>query len=275
MEFLPNELSLPIVKWAARAAAVGLIWVLYVLAKRVFRYRRPAELTDDDIAGIRGTIRRYEYSALLPALVLGCAVGAGCWAGFHFAAGEMDRGMPAHLFYTRSATGGSFDGAWAIPALAIGVVAAAWTVPLWIRLRFGRRGLLAYRIYVNAKHGIDQTRAGLAATAVLVPLALFTGVLFLDTYTRVEEDRFVINEFAGLGEKSYTYSDVSLVAVTTHTRNLRGEESEFARLHVFFADGTHWTGSPAERYRPLAEFLERKTGKRVQIARHVEDLAVR
>ena len=50
------------------------------------------------------------------------------------------------------------------------------------------------------------------------------------------------------------------IVVSTHYRDA-DREVERAILHVYFTDGTEWTGVPAEPYQPLADFLVRKTGK--------------
>jgi hypothetical protein len=43
-------------------------------------------------------------------------------------------------------------------------------------------------------------------------------------------------------------------------------------VRVRFADGTEWSAGPPDAYRPVLEFLERKTGQRAVVARRPENL---
>jgi hypothetical protein len=200
-------------------------------------------------------------------------LGFGFWAACRTAAAEWDRAMPAHVFLYRTTTGESPDLMWAIPAFFVGLIGAYWGHVLGVRLLFGGEGFRTWLLVCNHKAGFDGHRFLMALSVLTVVGSLAAAGLLLDSYTRIEEDRFVENEILGFGEKSRPYTDVKRIARTTHVRGQNGEESERSRLHVFFTDGTDWAASPAESYQSLAEFLMRKTGKPLVEARHVEELA--
>jgi hypothetical protein len=109
-------------------------------------------------------------------------------------------------------------------------------------------------------------------SVLFVTASLVGAALLLDYYARVEEDRFVENNLLGFGETSHPYTDVKMIARTSHVYAPDGGEPARSQLHVIFTDGTVWTAEPAEHYQPLVDFLKKKTGKRLVTARHIEDL---
>ena len=181
--------------------------------------------------------------------------------------------MPAHVFLYRM-TGGedSADIMWAIPAFLLGIIGAYWGHVLAIRLMFGGDGLLAWEIVSNHKAGFNSHRFYKVLSVLVIVGSLVWAALFLDYYTRVEEDRFVENNLLGFGEKSHPYTDVKMIARTTHVRAPSGAEPARSQLHVYFTDGTVCTAEQADRYQPLIAFLTRKTGKRLVTARFADGL---
>jgi len=259
-----------------RTAAIALaVSGTFALARILFRHKPPAALTEQDMAVLTHRVRNYDTAAAAFAVVAAIGVGVGFWAACRAAAAEWDRAMPAHAFLYRTTSGESPDWLWALPAGFTALIGAYWGHVLAIRVLFGRDGLAAWLLVCNHKAGFDGHRFLAALSVLTVGGSLVTAGMLLDYYTRVEEDRFVENDLFGLGERSRPYADVTKVAVTTHTRGRDGAESEQSRLRVYFSDGAEWTASPAEAYRPLAEFLARRTGKPLLNARHAEDLAKR
>lgn len=245
------------------------------LARVLFRYRPPPALSEEELAALAHRVRNYDKAAVAFALAAGVAAGFGFWAACRAAAAAWDRAMPPHLLLYRTTTGESPDLLWAIPAGLVALIGGYWGHVLAIRAMFGRGGVRAWLTACNHKAGFDGHRFLVALSVLTVAGSLAAAGLLLDSYTRVEEDRFVENELLGFGETSRPYSDVTALGRTSHTRGQNGEESERSRLHVYFADGTEWAASPAEAYQPLAEFLVRKTGKPLASARHAEDLPSR
>jgi hypothetical protein len=250
----------------------------FALARVLFRHTPPAGLSADAMAALAHRTRNYDKAAAAFAVVAGVVAGFGFWTACRTAAAEWDRAMPAHAFLYRTTTGESPDIMWAIPAGFVALIAGYWGHVLAIRLLFGREGVRTWLLVCNHKAGFDGHRFLTALSVLTVVGSLVAAGLLLDSYTRVEEDRFeedrfVENEILGFGEKSRPYSDVKRVARTTHVRDQNGAESERSRLYVNFVDGTEWAASPAEAYQPFAEFLMQKTGKPLVEARHAEELA--
>jgi hypothetical protein len=263
VDFL-DSVSAKSIQTAATAAAVtGTL----ALARVLFRHEPPAGLTADDLAALTRRVRHYDWAAAVVAVLTAAAVGVGVWAGCRALAAEMDRAMPAHVFLYRMGPGESADLLWAFPAGFIALIAAYWGHVLGIRLLFDRDGLAAWLAVSNHKAGFDGHRFLIATSALVVGGSLVAAGALLDYYTRVEEDRFVENDFLGFGERSHPYTDVKALAVTSHVRDKDGAETERGILHVVFTDGTTWTGIPAEAYQPLADLLVRKTGKPLVRAR--------
>jgi hypothetical protein len=274
MDSLPFDVTPTLVRWGFRLAALGFVWGLITLVRRAFRYTPPVSLSETDLAALRQETRHYDAWATVLAVIIGAAVAFGCWAGCRYAAEELERAMPPHHFLFRSTSGKlSNDGLWAIPAAVLGLVTAIRVHAFGVRLLFGRTGFLAWQFVTNAKWGVNQQRLNRVFTALFAPGSLILALLFLDMYTRVEEDQFVTNGVFSLQEESRPYTDIVAIVITTHARDRNGRESHAPRLHVVFIDGSEWFAFPPQDYMPLIEFLERKTGKRLQEVRHVEDLA--
>lgn len=239
------------------------------LARVLFRHKPPADLSKEDVARLARRIRHYDWAAAVFAVLTAAAAGVGLWGVCRFTAAEMDRTMPAHVFLYRMNPGESADLFWALPAGFTALIAAYWGHVIGIRLLFGRAGLAAWLAVSNHKAGFDGHRFMAVLSAVCVAGSLLAATFLLDYYTRVEEDRFVENDLVGFGERSRAYTDVKALVVSTHYRD-KDQDVERAVLHVYFADGTEWTGGPAEAYQPLADFLVRKTGKPLTRTRYAD-----
>jgi hypothetical protein len=251
---------------------LGGVMAFMTIARTLFAYTPPRPLTDDELAMLVHRTLGYDTSAALFGVGAAVAVGFGYWAGCRAVAAAWDQAMPAHVLLYRMTGGEQPDTMWALPAFFIGMMSAYWGHVLAVRLLFGADGLLAWVVVTNHKAGFDGHRLMKIMSVVFVGASLFGTALLLDYYARAEEDRFVHNEFLGFGEKSHPYTDVKMIARTTHVYAPSDGEPERHQLHVFFTDGTVWTAEPAEQYQPLVKFLTRKTGKQLVTARHVAEL---
>jgi hypothetical protein len=247
----------------------------FALARVLFRYQPPAALTAEELAELAHRTRNYDKTAAAFAVVVGLAVGFGFWAACRAIAAAWDRAMPEHVFLYRTTTGESPDIMWAIPAFFVALIGGYWGHVLAIRLLFGANGVRDWLVVCNHKAGFDGHRFLKALSVLTVAGSVVAAGMLLDCYTRVEENQFVENEFFGFGEKSHPYTDVKMIARTSHVRDQKGEETERSRLHISFTDGTTWAASPAEAYQPLTEFLVRKTGKPLLEARVAEQLGIK
>jgi hypothetical protein len=257
---------------ALMAFTIGGVMAFLALARALFPYTPPGNLTDDELALLAHRTRNYNTSAAVFGVGAAFGVGFGFWAGCRAIAALWDRAMPGHVFLYRMYGGETPNTMWAIPAFFLGLFGAYWGHVLAIRLMFGVDGLFAWQIVTNRKAGYDSHWVTKAMSVLCVAGSLVWAPLFLDYYARVEEDRFVYNELLGFGEKSHPYADVKMIARTTHVRAPSGAEPMRSRLHVYFTDGTVWTAEPAEQYQPLVAFLTQKTGRQLVTARFTWDL---
>ena|GEM_PF-4755028 len=254
------------------AFTVSGVMAFLALSRTLFRYTPPGNLTDNELAILAHRTRNYNIAAAAIGVVAGVAAGFGFWAACRTIAFLWDQAMPPHVFLYRLPGGAPPDTIWAIPAFFIGLISTYWGHVLAIRLMFGSDGLLAWKIVSNHKAGFDGHRIFGVMSVLFVAGSLVLAVLLLDCYTRVEEDRFVENELFGFGERSHPYTEVKMIARTSHVYAPSGAEPARPQLHVYFTDGTVWTTEPPEQYQPLTEFLMRKTGKRLVTARHAAEL---
>jgi len=169
-----------------------------------------------------------------------------------------------------------------VPSTVLGILTGALGSDLALRLALGDR----YGEYEIAFGGGGPGRPGDRGMPLvtLVVAGLVTGfvTLSVDSYSRFEEERIVLNPFWGFGERSYPYSAVEAVVRTSHVRS-KGREIPHTRYFILFSDGRRWCnedhGPPApgvgEQDADLAEFVCRQSGKPLTRVRHIEEVSSR
>jgi hypothetical protein len=252
-----------------RLLMVGLPLVFArLIAKRLlFPYRRPQGLSDRDLDDLVRWKKRLDWKIGWFAFAIAAVTTGGIWYGLASAEEARNDAMPAHL-YVLPAFGGSLKKMlWGLPALVLGAVVWGTAHAVLVRVALNQRDVAAYQVAANAPEGVNHIRLGRVTAVVVVSLTLIGLVLVFDWYTRVEEDKVVVNELWGLGERGHAYFEIEKLVVTTHTPeiSLRGSritgERSYPRLWVVFQDGSRLVIAHPSGKTALVDHLTRKAGK--------------
>lgn len=126
---------------------------------------------------------------------------------------------------------------WGIVALFAGIIGSA--IPMYLILRFllGDK-YTEYQKYYSMKSSGNTQKSGYIFMGVFIFLCLIASYLMLDYYTAAYQDKLVINQFWGIGEKQYLYSDIISIR---SSKQLKKAEWSHPIYVIEFADGYKWS----------------------------------
>ena len=181
-----------------------------------------------------------------------------------------DSSMPPHLLMVRLQS--DLD-AWGVPGLFLGIISGGWLVAICNRAIFSTEFCRLWQAAENHKTGQDIPKLIRLLSIWVIYASMIWVTLFLNWYTRLEEDCIVISPFFGLVEKKYTYDRIEHLVETTHLKAPNGNLVERTRYFVLFDDGESWCHDSLLRDpQPLVDLLKAKTGKQFKRVRFIEDV---
>jgi hypothetical protein len=169
-----------------------------------------------------------------------------------------------------------------VPSIVLGILTGALATDFVLRLALrGRYGDYEFAFGGGGPGRPDDRGMPLLTLVVAVLVTAFV-TLRVESYSRFEEERIVVNPFWGLGERSYPYGAVAAVVRASHVHH-KGSEIPHTRYFILFADGRWWCnedyGSPAsgglQEDADLAEFVCKRSDKVLTRVRHIEDVTGR
>lgn len=155
---------------------------------------------------------------------------------------------------------------WVIPALFFAIFLAALPFHFLYLALLGRRRYAEYTEYSNQKFRLDTWKLFRYLGNCLLPVCLLLTLLALDSYARITDDEFVVNDFAGLGEKSYSLQQVRQLELVGSLSAPDGEIVEPAYYVIRFSGDEDYSfrNSPSEtplaRQRRIVEHVAALTG---------------
>ncbi len=155
---------------------------------------------------------------------------------------------------------------WWIPAFFLALFLAAIPQHFLYLALLGRVRYAEYIEYGNQKFGIDSWKLFRYLGNLTIPLCLLLTFLALDTYTRVTRDAFVVNEFFGVGETAYRFSDLQAIVLVETFVAANGDVVSAPHYVIRFDDGSafDFRRSPTEtafaQQQVLVRFLQTASG---------------
>ena len=158
---------------------------------------------------------------------------------------------------------------WALPALFIGLVWAAFLSYTLFKILLGDRYAEFIR-YSDLKCGYDTLRGATIVCVVTLLIAALAIELGRDTYTRFTKTEIIVNPFFSMQERHLPYSMVMGIYAVSKFRAPNGAVRTSPHYLIAFTDGSSWSTrdnlhdpEPATDERVL-QFVAEQSGKSIR-----------
>jgi hypothetical protein len=160
---------------------------------------------------------------------------------------------------------------WALPALFLAICFSAIPAHFLYLGLLGKQRYTEYIEYSNRKFGIDGWKLFSYMFYTLIPICIVAVLLMLDTYVRVTDRSFVVNDFLAISEKEYRFDEIDSLELKTFVKFFSGNIRRENFYSIGFKDGNNYDfysdyqDLSFEKQTEIAKFLSKSSNIGIKI----------
>ena len=217
----------------AISAAIA-VPIFMALIGRVKSFQ-PEKKTGKDFDELCAEYSKWERLGLVLLFIFSPLIGFSIWFTLDFSSSLITDSLEDSVFIFSPTTA-----VWALPAIFLSIFLSVIPLHFIFLKLLGNKRYAEYTEYGNLKHGMDSWKVLKYMAYLFIPICLFFSALALDSYIRITNTTFIVNNLLSIGEREYRFEEIRSIELTKSFKAPNGNIVRRSYYTVNFIDGnTH------------------------------------